>query len=52
MVTEQGLMCKVAKQLGYKNVSKFKEQPIFVRKDVKDKTKVYKDKDGHLVVEF
>lgn len=45
--------CKVAKQLKYKNVSKFKEQPVFVRSDVdKNSVKVRKNKDGSVTVEF
>jgi hypothetical protein len=43
-------VCKVAKELGYKNVSKFKEQPVFSR-DGKP-VKMWKNKDGSITIEL
>ena len=46
-------VCSAAKKLGYRNVSPFKEQPVFVRKDLvgKDKTKIWKDEHGYIHIE-
>jgi len=51
-------VCNAAKELGYRNVSPFSEQPLFVRPDVTDEDlkkenfRMWKDEHGYVHISW